>query len=255
MMKGIRTIIACLSRPYSCCSCGSSGKTQSKNLTDQSAYDATSMHDAVIDVDERKEIARILSYLEDDERVLVVARQSRVLPGATLAFTPNIVFCTARRIIIRNPMMLGLREHIDYYRHRDVKSVRLVRGRFTSSLMLTVPGMGTAARSASGDGDGIITAIPHEKAVAIYRIIQGAGRDGYNGGGGGGSSNNRGNGRHKGGDGSTEAGGNSGSGNRHAGIDSGHGAAKCGWGEETARKEAPVEATATAMMPASGAGA
>ena len=156
-----------------------------RKSSDQSDYEATSMHTAVIDVAERKEIARILPYLEDGELVLVVARQSRLLPGATLVFTPNVVFCTARRIVIRNPMMLGLREHIDYYRHRDVKSVRLVRGRFTSSLMLTVPGMGTAARSASGEGDGVISAIPHAKAEAIYRIIQeggGSAGDGRTGG-------------------------------------------------------------------------
>ena len=143
------------------------------------------MHTAVIDVGERREIARILPYLEDGELVLVVARQSRLLPGATLVFTPNVVLCTARRIVIRSPMMLGLREHIDYYRHRDVKSVRLVRGRFTSSLMLTVPGMGTAARSASGEEDGVISAIPHAKAEAIYRIIQeggGSAGDGHAGG-------------------------------------------------------------------------
>ena len=153
-------------------------RTSHTRHTDQSAYEATSFHDGILDVDERKEIARILPYLEDGERVLVVARQSRLLPGATLVFTPNVVHCTARRTIIRNPMMLGLREHIEYYRHRDVKSVRLVRGRFTSSIMLTVPGMGTAARSAYGEGDGIISAIPHAKAGEIYRIIQGGGRDG-----------------------------------------------------------------------------
>lgn len=139
---------------------------------DQSAYEATAYHDNILDVSERKEIARILPYLDDSERVLVVARQSRVLPGATLIFTPDVVFCTDRRTIIRNPMMLGLREHVDFYRHRDVKSARLVRGRFTSSIMLTVPGMGTAARSASGEGDGIISAIPHAKAEEIYRIIE-----------------------------------------------------------------------------------
>ena len=151
-------------------------KRPGRHADDQSAYEATSDHDAILDVDERKEIARILPYLDDGEKVMVVAKQSRLLPGATLVFTPNVVFCTGLRTLIRNPMMLGLREHIDYYRHRDVKSVRLVRGRFTSSLMLTVPGMGTAARSASGEGDGIISAIPHAKAEAIYRIIQGGGR-------------------------------------------------------------------------------
>ena len=154
------------------------GKRAHNATAEQSDYEATALHDAILDVAERMEIARILPYLEDGERVLVVARQSRTLPGATLVFTPDTIFCTARRIIIRSPMMLGLREHVDFYRHRDVKSARLVRGRFTSSLMLTVPGMGTAARSASGAGDGIISAIPHNKAEEIYRIIQGGGRRG-----------------------------------------------------------------------------
>ena len=170
----------------SCRGSGKNGKGASPLLgrrghgaaTEQSDYEATAQHDAVLEVAERREIARILPYLEDDERVLVVARQSRTLPGATLAFTPDTIFCTAQRTIIRSPMMLGLREHVDFYRHRDVKSARLVRGRFTSSLMLTVPGMGTAARSTSGAGDGIISAIPHDKAEEIYRIIQGGGRRG-----------------------------------------------------------------------------
>ena len=185
-MTAIKAAMARLSQQLPCRNnstpCHPAGR--GRKSQDQSDYEATSMHTAVIDVAERKEIARILPYLEDGELVLVVARQSRLLPGATLVFTPNVVLCTARRIVIRSPMMLGLREHIDYYRHRDVKSVRLVRGRFTSSLMLTVPGMGTAARSASGEGDGVISAIPHAKAEAIYRIIQGGGSagDGHTGG-------------------------------------------------------------------------
>ena len=138
---------------------------------EQAEYEATSRHDTIVDVSERREIAGMQSYLAPDEKVLVVARQSRVFPGATLIFTPDTVFCTDRRVIVRDPMMLGLREHLDYYRHRDIKTVRLVRGRFTSSLMFTVPGMGTAARSARGADNGVIKAIPHEKAQAIYKIV------------------------------------------------------------------------------------
>lgn len=37
--------------------------------------------------------------------------------------------------------------------------------------MFTVPGMGTAARSARGAGNGVISTIPHEKAQAIYKIV------------------------------------------------------------------------------------
>ena len=138
---------------------------------EQAEYEATSRHDTIVDVSERREIAGVQSYLAPDEKVLVVAKQSRVFPGATLIFTPDTVFCTDRRIIVRDPMMLGLREHLDYYRHRDIKTVRLVRGRFTSSLMFTVPGMGTAARSARGADNGVISAIPHEKAQAIYKLV------------------------------------------------------------------------------------
>jgi hypothetical protein len=47
--------------------------------------------------------------LNPNEEVLVVARQSRLKPGGS-AFTPNIVFGTDRRIIIKDPTKLGLRE-------------------------------------------------------------------------------------------------------------------------------------------------
>ena len=204
--------------------------------TEQSDYEATAQHDAVIDVEERREIARILPYLEDGERVLVVARQSRVLPGATLVFTPDTIFCTAQRTIIRNPMMLGLREHVDFYRHRDVKSARLVRGRFTSSLMLTVPGMGTAARSASGAGDGIISAIPHSKAEEIYRIIQGGGRRGAS------RTSRNGRGNSGGGDARSPAGSRTSTGDRASNDNSSGGA------RNTAAREGPR----AAMMAAEG---
>ena len=225
----------CLCQPARARNGAGGSPSRTHKHTDQSAYEATSYHDAVLDVDERKEIARILPYLDDGERVMVVAKQSRLLPGATLVFTPNVVFCTELRTLIRNPMMLGLREHIDYYRHRDVKSVRLVRGRFTSSLMLTVPGMGTAARSASGEGDGIISAIPHAKAEAIYRIIQGGGRR----------------------DGTGKGRGVDGTGGKSAAHD-GHGERAAGDGRSSAEAKAEpstaVATAATAVPQAAGAG-
>ena len=51
---------------------------------EQAEYEATSRHDTIVDVPERREIAGVRSYLAPDEKVLVVARQSRVFPGATL---------------------------------------------------------------------------------------------------------------------------------------------------------------------------
>jgi hypothetical protein len=44
-----------------------------------------------------------------DERVLLVARQSTLKPGGS-HFTPNIIYATDRRIIIRDPYMLGIKK-------------------------------------------------------------------------------------------------------------------------------------------------
>lgn len=168
------------------CQCRGEGH----EIAEQSEYEAAAAYtQSILDIKERREIARARRYLLDGEKVLVVARQSRALPGATLIFSPNTILCTSSRIIIRNPMLFGLREHVDYYRHRDIRTIRIVRGRFSSSLIFTVPGMGTAARSDSCADNGVIGAIPHEKAEEIYRVIMGhgkcAGGEGRGGNGGG----------------------------------------------------------------------
>jgi hypothetical protein len=49
--------------------------------------------------------------LNPDEKVLLVARQSRIKPGGSL-HTPNIIYTTDRRIIIRDPYMLGIKENV-----------------------------------------------------------------------------------------------------------------------------------------------
>src|ERR671931_451582 len=81
------------------------------------------------------EIGKIAHMLNPNEEVFVVARQSRLKPGGS-KFTPNVVFATDRRIIIRDPSMLGLREDI-------------VEGE-----------------------DGIITAIPKNKAEDLLEVIR-----------------------------------------------------------------------------------
>jgi hypothetical protein len=71
--------------------------------------------------------------LNANEEVFVVARQSRLKPGGS-KLTPNVVFATDRRIIIRDPSMLGLRE--------------------------------------DSNEEGIITAIPKDKAEGLLKIIR-----------------------------------------------------------------------------------
>jgi hypothetical protein len=55
-----------------------------------------------------EEIKKIAEHLDADEKVLVVARQSRIKPGGSLA-TPNVIFATDKRLIIKDPSALGLR--------------------------------------------------------------------------------------------------------------------------------------------------
>ena len=62
----------------------------------------------ITDKEDLQEIKGIAEMLNPNEEVFVVARQSRIKPGGS-AFTPNIVFGTDRRIIIKDPTMLGLR--------------------------------------------------------------------------------------------------------------------------------------------------
>jgi hypothetical protein len=52
--------------------------------------------------DDLNEIKKIQEMLNPNEDVLVVARQSRLRPGGS-AVTPNIIYATNRRIIIRDP--------------------------------------------------------------------------------------------------------------------------------------------------------
>jgi hypothetical protein len=69
----------------------------------------------ITDKDDLEEIKKIAEMLNPNEEVFVVARQSRLKPGGS-HFTPNIVFATDRRIIIKDPSMLGMREEVWIFR-------------------------------------------------------------------------------------------------------------------------------------------
>ena len=62
----------------------------------------------ITDEEELNEIRKIANMLNPDETVLLVARQSRIKPGGSFS-TPNTVYATDRRIILRDPSMLGLK--------------------------------------------------------------------------------------------------------------------------------------------------
>ncbi|TLX83871.1 MAG: SHOCT domain-containing protein [Thaumarchaeota archaeon] len=70
--------------------------------------DKHSFNTDITDGDELNEIEKIEKILSSGEKVLLVARESRLMPGGS-AFTPNSVIATDRRVIIRDPYMLGLK--------------------------------------------------------------------------------------------------------------------------------------------------
>jgi Bacterial PH domain len=123
--------------------------------------------------------------LNPNEEVFVVARQSIQKPGGS-AFTPNIVFGTDRRIIIKDPSMLGLRENVVDIPYDMISSVRLDKGVFSSNVIFKAPGLISSGRRGTLDkvmeayGDirglaeeeGIIAAIPKNKAEELVEIIR-----------------------------------------------------------------------------------
>jgi Bacterial PH domain/Short C-terminal domain len=139
----------------------------------------------ITDKEDLEEIKAICNMLNPNEEVFVVARQSRLKPGGS-AFTPNIVFGTDRRIIIKDPTMLGLRENVVDIPYDMISSVRLDKGIFSSNIIFKAPGLISSGRrgkldkmmegygDASGlaDEEGIITAIPKNKAEDLLEVIR-----------------------------------------------------------------------------------
>jgi len=69
------------------------------------------------------------------EEVLLVAEQSRLAPGGSFT-TPNKIYVTNRRVLFRNPRLLGLRADINDFSYDDISNVRLHRGVFTTEIYL-----------------------------------------------------------------------------------------------------------------------
>ena len=115
--------------------------------------------------DERKidEIMQIAERIDGDEQVLIVIRQTKnpLRPGSSL-ITPDTVFATTKKIIIRNPSALGLRQNIEIYPYEKIVDVKLEKGMFSSAIDINVPG---------SLFDGYIDAIPKKDAEDLLKII------------------------------------------------------------------------------------
>tara|TARA_B100001750_G_C15423829_1_gene554410 strand:+ start:93 stop:689 length:597 start_codon:yes stop_codon:yes gene_type:complete len=123
-----------------------------------------------------KEIEKIAERLDDDEAVLEVAKQGRMNPGATSLTTPNTIFATDRRLIIRNPTMLGARQNVEYFDYDKITNIKLEKGVFSSTIVLSYPGQDKVASYLTWgrEDDGEIKGLEKGKAENILQIVRNA---------------------------------------------------------------------------------
>lgn len=132
----------------------------------------------ITDGDDLEEINKIREMLNPDEKVLLVARQSRIRPGGS-HFTPNIIYATDRRIIIRDPYMLGIKENVVDIPYDIVTSVKLEKGLLSSTIRFKAPGLMSSTKlgmmdsiiDGEDDQGGIIEAISKNKAQDLLEIM------------------------------------------------------------------------------------
>jgi Bacterial PH domain len=60
---------------------------------------------------ELEQIQKIKHRLDNDEKVEIIAKQSKHRPGGSMS-TPDTIFVTNKRIVIRDASLLGARENV-----------------------------------------------------------------------------------------------------------------------------------------------
>ena len=133
----------------------------------------------ITDSSDLEEINKVTEMLNSDEKVLMVAKQSRIKPGGSL-HTPNIIYATDRRIIIRDPYMLGIKENVVDIPYDIVTSVKLEKGLLSSTIRFKSPGLMSSTKlgmmdsliDGEDDQGGIIEAIPKDRAQDLLEIIR-----------------------------------------------------------------------------------
>ncbi len=129
-----------------------------EELEQEYSFDISEFNDK-----EKSEIEKVKQILEVAEIIKTVARQSKIMPGGSLV-TPNIIFATDKRIIIRDPSTLGLRSGVESIPFSQINKVHLEKGAFSSELVLDVG-------QYEGDNAQKIPSIPKKKAEEILSII------------------------------------------------------------------------------------
>src|SRR5918996_379525 len=141
----------------------------------------------LIEADDLEEINKITEMLNPDEKILLVAKHSRIKPGGS-HFTPNIIYATDRRIIIRDPYMLGIKENVIDIPYDIITSIKLEKGLLSSTIRFKAPALMSSTRlgmmdsildGEDNDQGGIIEAIPKDKAEDLLKIIRSGMQDNH----------------------------------------------------------------------------
>jgi hypothetical protein len=143
------------------------------------------MNKSITDKGDLEEINKINEMLNPDEKVLLVARQSKIKPGGSY-FTPNTIYATDRRIIIRDPYMLGIKANVVDIPYDIITSLKLEKGLLSSTIRFKAPGLMSSTKlgmmdsiiEGEDDQTGIIEAIPKDKAEDLLEIIRSGMTDG-----------------------------------------------------------------------------
>ncbi|HEX7142371.1 MAG TPA: PH domain-containing protein [Nitrososphaeraceae archaeon] len=151
----------------------------SDDKNEEDNKDSTYFKKPVTEEDDLNEINKINEILNPDEKVLLVAKQSKIKPGGSY-FTPNIIYATDRRIIIRDPYMLGIKANVVDIPYDIITSLKLEKGLLSSTIRFKAPGLMSSTKlgmmdsiiEGEDDQTGIIEAIPKDKAEDLLEIIR-----------------------------------------------------------------------------------
>lgn len=80
-------------------------------------------------------MSKIDKMLGEGEQIILSATQSRVMPGGSHT-TPDDIYVTNRRVILRNPRALGLKTDITDFSYTDLANVVMHKGMFTTEVEL-----------------------------------------------------------------------------------------------------------------------
>jgi len=134
---------------------------------------------SLLDEGDLEDVDKIADMLNPNEKVLLVARQSKIKPGGSY-FTPNTIYATDRRIIIRDPYMLGIKANVVDIPYDIITSLKLEKGLLSSTIRFKAPGLMSSTKlgmmdsiiEGEDDQTGIIEAIPKDKAEDLLEIIR-----------------------------------------------------------------------------------